>query len=118
VANEFGMEVRYTPLVAHFSFDYFQDLNGIEYDGVQLSKTSLSGSGDLSGVIDWWLRGSDDPSDVALRGTLDYEGVHVKNGTAASGEYTFTVRGYPPRMVSYALAADIDLRRVLPVEAP
>jgi hypothetical protein len=118
VANDLTLFVSLGKPVADITFHRFEDMNGIVLDGLQRSSTSFTGSGDLSGVVEWRLRRSDDPNDIALSGTLDYEGVHVTNGVAASGEYTFTIDGHPPFAISYAFASDMDLRAVLPVESP
>jgi hypothetical protein len=120
VTNEYSVEVRgkLTQPNTYLTYSQFEDLNGVIVDGAQLSATDISGTGDLSGILTWRIRGSDDPDDIALEGTLDYEGVHVKNGVASSGTYTFTIEGEEPSLVSYALAADLDLQTVLPVESP
>jgi hypothetical protein len=118
VANEFTVAVALGKPVTDITFDRFEDLNGVVIDGVQRSSTNFTGSGDLSGVLEWWLHGSDDPGDIAFSGTLGYEGVHVKNGVADSGEYTLTTKGYPPFAISASFASDIDIRALLPVETP
>ncbi len=122
VTNEYSVEVKGTILKpdTYLTYAQFEDLNGIIFDGVQLSATDSKGNGDLSGILDWRIRGSSDPDDIVLEGTLDYEGVHVTNGVAAEGTYTFTIEGHDPYTVSYALAADLDLTKngLLPIETP
>jgi hypothetical protein len=117
VASDFTVGVGGPLLnpVTDIVYDQFEDLSGIVLDGDQRTVTNLYGNGSLSGVLDWRLRSSDE--DVFLEGTLDYEGLVVVNGVAGDGTYTLTVGG-SSYTISYDLAADMDLRTLLPVEAP
>jgi hypothetical protein len=118
IANQFTVGVTGTlSPVTDIIFGQFEDLSGIVLDGDQHTETDLKGNGHLEGVLDWRFRGSDSPNDVFLEGTLDYEGLKTKNGVAGDGTYTLTVEG-TPYTIPYTLAADMDLRNVLPVETP
>jgi hypothetical protein len=100
---------------------YFQleDLTGIVIDGPQKTNVNGAGNGSMTGTLSFLMRGTGGPTDVALRGHLDYEGLQIRDGFAAGGTYTLSIDGVPTaRAISWELAADVDLRRVLPVETP
>ena len=117
VANEYTVEVKgkLTSPDTYITYAQFEDMNGVIIDGSQLSATDYTGTGDLSGVLTWRMRASADPDDVWLSGELDYEGVHVKNGVASSGEYTFTI-GDDDYQILYSLSSDLNLQTILPLE--
>jgi hypothetical protein len=96
------------------TYRQFEELTGIVIDGLQRTDVNTSGEGSMSGVLSFVMRGTD----RVLRGRLDYEGLGIDNGVAASGTYTMSLVGGDPRPISFELATDVDLQAVLPVEAP
>ena len=114
---------RFTVLVdsllkPHTTITYFQfeDLTGIVVDGVQRTLVNAKGNGPMEGTLNFVMRGE---TEVRIRGHVDYGSLQISDGLAASGTYLLTVDGvnaeYP---ISHALATDVDLRNVLPVEQP
>jgi hypothetical protein len=124
VNAEFGGTVRnrFTVTVAALLnpdtvISYFQleDLTGIVVDGLQNTDVNTSGNGSMNGVLSFVMRGTGGATDVVIRGALDYEGLQIGDGFAAGGGYTLTIDGAPaPYAISWELAADVDLRDVLP----
>jgi hypothetical protein len=103
-------------LIAYFQLE---DLSGIVVDGPQKSNVDTSGNGQMEGVLNFLMRGTGGASDVAVRGHLDYGGLQIRNGVAAGGQYALSIDGITtPYVISYELASNVDLRDVLPVEAP
>lgn len=96
------------------TYRQFEELTGIVIDGLQRTDVNTSGNGSMSGVLSFVMRGTTD----VLRGSLDYEGLGIDNGVAASGTYTLTLDGGGPHPISYQLATDVDLQAVLPIDAP
>lgn len=97
----------------------FEDLTGIVIDGLQRTNVNTSGNGSMEGTLSFVMRGTGGATDVRIRGYLDYEGLEIGNGFAAGGTYTLSFDGSDDEFpISYELATDIDLRGVLPVEAP
>jgi hypothetical protein len=96
------------------TYHQFEELTGIVIDGLQRTDVNTSGEGSMSGVLSFVMRGTD----RVLRGSLDYEGLGIDNGVAASGTYTMRLVGGEPHLISFQLATDVDLQAVLPVEAP
>lgn len=100
------------------AFKAFQDMSGIVMDGPQRVLVSLKGDGDMSGIVNFVLRDGPGQESVAMRVALDYVNADIRNGVAGGG--TFKVSTTMPTAASfdvpYTLAADVDLRRILPVE--
>ncbi len=124
VEAEFGGTVRnrFTVIVAALldpdttiSYFQFEDLTGIVIDGHQFTDVDTSGDGSMSDVLSFVMRGTGGATDVVIRGALDYQGLQIRDGLAAGGGYTLTIDGAPaPYAVSWELAADVDLRDILP----
>jgi hypothetical protein len=116
VRNQFTVSVE-SLLKPNTSITYqqFEDLTGIVIDGLQKSNVSTSGDGGMAGTLSFVLRGTT----KTIRGKVNYDNLKIKNGVAAGGTYTLTVDGIAtPYTLPYSLAANIDLRGVLPVESP
>lgn len=97
----------------------FEELTGIVIDGVQRTNVNTKGNGQMEGILNFVMRGEGGASDVRIRGHVDYADLEISDGLAAGGTYLLTIDGvdaeYP---ISHALATDVDLRNVLPVELP
>jgi hypothetical protein len=120
IRNKFTVSVE-SWLSPNTLISYYQleDLSGIVIDGPQKTNVDTSGNGQMDGVLNFIMRGTGGVSDVAIRGHLDYAGLQIRNGIAAGGQYALTIDGIvTPYVISYELAANVDLRDVLPVEAP
>jgi hypothetical protein len=98
------------------TYRQFEELTGIVVDGLQRTDVNTSGNGSMSGVLSFVMRGTTE----VLRGSLDYQGLGIGDGVAASGTYTLTLDGAGggPHPISFQLATDVDLQAVLPVDAP
>ncbi len=100
-------------------YHQLEDLSGIVIDGPQHSNVDTSGNGRMDGALSFLMRGTGGASDVVLRGHLDYKDLELENGVAAGGTYSLVIDGVPGAYVlSYELAADVDLRSLLPVASP
>lgn len=92
----------------------FKDLTGITHDGNIFAAVGLSGSGMNDGNVSFRMDGN-----VArIRGDVSYADLEIRRGVAGGGTYTMTLDDGPSYVISYELAADIDLRGLLPESTP
>lgn len=97
----------------------FEDLTGIVVDGLQKTNVNTKGNGTMEGTLNFVMRGTGGATDVVIRGHLAYDDLVIGNGVASNGSYTLTFDGVNAEyVIPYSLATDVDLRNVLPVEAP
>jgi len=116
IRNRFTVRVE-SLLSPNTTIAYLQleDLSGLVLDGEQRSLVDTGGNGTMDGTLSYALRGTG----VVRRGHVDYGALVIRDGFAAGGSYAFTVDGIAaPYTISYELATAIDLRAVLPVDAP
>lgn len=115
IANTFTVLVE-NPVSPNTYIDYidFEDLTGIIIDGEQRTFVNLSGDGTMDGELDFTMEGR--TRDIS--GTVDYANLIIDNGVAADGTYGLSIDGGDSYVLSFSLAANVDLRAVLPVSAP
>ena len=120
IRNEFTVEVAsWLDPDALITYHQLEDLTGIVIDGPQSSLVDTSGNGHMSGVLSFIMRGTGGPTDVVVRGSLDYQELQLADGVAAGGTYTLRIDGVgDPYVLSYELASNVDLRGALPVQTP
>ncbi len=118
VAGDFSVVVEYPLATTTISYNGYEDLHGIFIEGDQITEVNAAGNGDMRGALAFTMRGSDDLSDVILSGSVDYSNCIIGNGVGAGGFYGVAIDGYGTYEVSYELAADTDLRAVLPESTP
>ncbi len=118
VEGSFSVVVEYPLAVTTISYMDYIDLHGIYVDGDQITKVNALGNGTMEGALAFEMRGSDDPTDVLFAGNIDYKAVTLTTGVAAGGVYTVNVDGHGSYDVPYTLAADTDLRSLLPASTP
>jgi hypothetical protein len=120
IRNRFTVKVE--SLLAPNTLIYYyqlEDLTGIVIDGPQKTNVNGSGNGSMDGTLNFLMTGPTGPDEPILRGHLDYEGLQIRDGFAAGGSYHLGVDGVATEWeIPWELNADIDLRRVLPVEMP
>lgn len=117
IRNRFTVSVK-ALLTPHTDITYYQfeDLTGIVVDGVQRTLVNTKGNGPMEGTLNFVMRGE---TNVRIRGHVDYGSLEIADGLAAGGTYVLTIDGVAAEYtISHALATDVDLRNVLPVELP
>lgn len=79
------------------AFSGYVDFSGVTLDGAQVSQTSTSGDGTMSGVIGFLFQpgaaSASDPLPPPIQGTIDYGGVLLGNGAPLGGGYAVAVQG-------------------------
>lgn len=120
--NVFTVSVQsYTTPNTDIRYTQFEDFTGVIVDGLQETDVSISGNGNMHGVLTWSMRdGADGDTDVALEGTVDYDDLQIGNGVASGGSYgfAFTSPSAVSYTIPYTIATDVDLRGLLPEDAP
>jgi hypothetical protein len=120
VRNRFTVSVEsFLDPNTHISYYQLEDLSGIVIDGLQHTYVDTGGDGHMGGTLSFLMSDARSSTGAEIRGRLDYSTLEIDNGVAAGGTYTLTIDGVgDPYIISYKLAADIDLRTVLPVQSP
>jgi len=98
------------------AYHQLEDLTGIVVDGDQRTNVDTHGNGAMDGSLGFLMHG---PGDRTIRGHVGYAGLKISNGLASGGSYALSIDGdATPYSVSYQVGTQLDLRDVLPVEAP
>jgi hypothetical protein len=102
----------------HVLLEYFatEELDGIVIDGPLLTKVTLQGDGPMEGVLEIDMQV--DPADEGaphVRLSVNFDDLDIENGVAAAGFYTLTFENGNEHVLDYTMAADEDLRGVLPI---
>jgi hypothetical protein len=115
IANNFTVRVIEIVMPKTFiTYTDFVDLTGITATGEQRTRVNLSGNGTMEGTIAFQMQGRTQ----MIEGVVDYANVLIKNGVAAEGLYGLTIEGGGSFTPSYSLAANTDIRAILPVTTP
>jgi hypothetical protein len=102
----------------HVLLEYFatEELDGIVIDGPLLTKVTLSGDGPMEGDLAIDMQVDPDDEDAPhVRLTVTYDDLDIENGVAAAGFYTLVFENGNEHVLDHTMAADEDLRGVLPV---
>jgi hypothetical protein len=98
------------------AYHQLEDLTGIVVDGDQRTNVDTHGNGAMDGSLGFLMHG---PGDRVIRGHVSYAGLKIGNGLASGGSYALSIDGDPTSYsVSYQVGTQLDLRTVLPVDAP
>lgn len=88
------------------TYGAFQDFGGVALDGSQYTDTTLSGDGQMSGVLRFTLTpAAVDPGGVAtpIQGSIDYgaNAIQIRNRGPAGGAYAVSIDGGGTAVVPY-----------------
>lgn len=97
-----------------FSFDDFQDQDGIVLDGDQVTLVNIQGNGDLSGEVSFVFRTDLDDPLQTVSGSVDFNGLTVTDGFGSGGTATMMLEG-SPFMIDGDLLLYPDYSAYLPV---
>jgi hypothetical protein len=103
----------------HVLLEYFgtAELSGIVIDGPLLTKVTIQGDGPMEGDLDIdMLTDTQDDDAPHVKLSVNYDNLDIASGVAAAGYYTLTFENGNAHELDYTMAADEDLRGVLPIE--